>query len=504
MNIYSKHESKFMNNTFLTGFIVSILACLLVYGFEITHFTLSIDEEFKNNINHTVSMGRWGHAFLKAFIFPEPFIPFFTTIISLVILSLSSAMISSTLQLKLSSAIVFSILYIGLPQFAYQLQFTNQSDTLAISILLSTSSIYLISRKKDRLRSFVIPIILICSSISIYQSIIFFPITLFIAHIILDLVRNGRRKTLLPDSLKFSCIMLLSAVLYSFITRFIQWIYGSKSDSYFFNMIGWLNSDITTAAKNTFRVIFSYLSFDAPYGINTFSLVTPLIIAILFSIVRSKNKLDLMALFVLFVLSGFAMNIIIGGFLPARAMTSLPLIFAFVGMFFCEVIKSKTIKILLPLLVLYYGSIASNALFYADYISFNRDYRISSNIIYDIEKQEGISLLKPTKIYFFGGLEMPPIDKPKNSDMFGSSFLNWDGGNSARIAAFMNTNEIANIAPVKYDSVISHKNKIYEAPTWPLDGSIMKFDDIIVVKLGNNPGSCINGVYKNIDPSRCR
>lgn len=68
---------KNLSSTFLISFITSLLVLLIVYGFELTHFSLSIDEEFTNNIAHTISMGRWGHALLKLTIFPEPFIPFY-------------------------------------------------------------------------------------------------------------------------------------------------------------------------------------------------------------------------------------------------------------------------------------------------------------------------------------------------------------------------------------------------------------------------------------------
>src|SRR5471030_2875877 len=88
------------------AFITALVISLCVYGFELTHFALSIDEEFNDNILHTISMGRWGHAFLKSTIFSEPFIPFYTTLISLFFISISSAVIAGAMKLDTKEAIL--------------------------------------------------------------------------------------------------------------------------------------------------------------------------------------------------------------------------------------------------------------------------------------------------------------------------------------------------------------------------------------------------------------
>ncbi|SCB92856.1 MULTISPECIES: hypothetical protein [Snodgrassella] len=51
-------------------FLVAFFTYICVYGFELTHFGLSIDEEFNNNISHTIANGisylkpvEWQHLF---------------------------------------------------------------------------------------------------------------------------------------------------------------------------------------------------------------------------------------------------------------------------------------------------------------------------------------------------------------------------------------------------------------------------------------------------------
>ena len=48
------------DNSLLLSFIMSFIVLVVIYWFELTHSTLSIDEEFSNNIAHTISMGAGG------------------------------------------------------------------------------------------------------------------------------------------------------------------------------------------------------------------------------------------------------------------------------------------------------------------------------------------------------------------------------------------------------------------------------------------------------------
>ncbi len=504
MNCLSNRSSA--SYIFIASFIVSLLSSMIVYGFELTHFTLSIDEEFNDNILHTISMGRWGHALLKTLILPEPFVPFFTTLISLIALSLSSAVIVKSLKLDFKTALFFSILYIALPQFAYQLQFTNQSDTLAISILTSSLVVYFTFNYNSFISSIALPTLLYAFSISIYQSIVLMPVTLYFSHLAISYMRNDVSPANMKNTVKLIINSVSAVVLYSIITRVVQNYYGVSSDSYFLNLIGWLHADFSDTLHSTFQFILTYFTFNAPYGLNTFSLSSLIVIAFIAKIfIKNKKwKIQITVLAMLIVASAFIFNIIVGGYLAARAMTSLPLSFAIISsMLFIET-KRKNVLFIFPVVILLCGTAASSRLFYSDYLSYNRDYRLASNISADIERTQNVNLSAPTKIYFFGGLDLQPMNKLQNSDMFSSSFLNWDGGNSARITAFMQSRELANIVPVLYSDLAAYREEIKTAPVWPKKGGIMNLNGIIVVKLGNNPGNCINGIYKNIDSSRCR
>lgn len=171
-------------------FLVAFFTYLLVYSFELTHFTLSIDEEFSNNIIHTIDLGRWGHALLKSTIYPEPFIPYYTEILSFILLSVSCVVIVKAFSLNLDESVFFAILYASSVQFAYQLQFLNQADTVATAILMASVAVYLIIHKKSILQSIILPALLLGYTASIYQSIIFFSLSMLIAYFLIDIIRE--------------------------------------------------------------------------------------------------------------------------------------------------------------------------------------------------------------------------------------------------------------------------------------------------------------------------
>lgn len=487
--------------TFFVSFISSLLILMIVYGFDLTHFTLSIDEEFSNNIAHTISMGRWGHALLKSTIFPEPFIPFYTEMVSLVILALSCSVISKTLGLNTQQSVFFSILYSALPQFAYQLEFSNQSDTLATAVLLSSLSTYLILRKEGILLTFITPIIALTFSVSIYQSIIFLPVSIIASYICYALTNNKPDLTFKSIVLKPVSVMIVAAVAYSLLTKIIQWHFGKSSESYFLNMIGWIHQPINETIKSVVKFIINYFSFNAPYGLSIY--VFSLLILFITFTRPINNRFIFLLSATAVILSPFLMNAIIGGFLPPRAMNCLAISFAASGVIVFSHYAEKKILWVFPVIVLLYGTASSSKLFYTDYLSYNQDYNVSSFIANDIYKYIGTPPDRPVRVYFYGALNVDSVDKPANHDMFGSSFLNWDAGNSARISAFMNATAIAKIIPASFDEIKAEIEKINSAPLWPDKDSVFRINNVIVVKLGQSPGNCINGMYKSTDASRC-
>ena len=83
MQIFQPDQNN-KNQIAVFSFLSALIIYIFIFGFELTHFSLSIDEEFNNNILHTVAIGRWVHALYKASIYPEPYKPFYTEILTFI------------------------------------------------------------------------------------------------------------------------------------------------------------------------------------------------------------------------------------------------------------------------------------------------------------------------------------------------------------------------------------------------------------------------------------
>jgi hypothetical protein len=198
---------------------------LALYGFEITNFSLSIDEEFSNNFAQTISLGRWGHALLREYILPEPFAAFFTPLLAVVTFSLSASVFAISTGLDKFYASVIAVLYVSIPQFTYQIAFSNQSDTVGIAFLLASISVYAFKSTGYKVLSYGTLVSVICyvMSSSIYQSMVFLPVSMIISVVTFDLLRERiTQKDSLFVLVKFAVLAAVSVIIYSLASRFAQ------------------------------------------------------------------------------------------------------------------------------------------------------------------------------------------------------------------------------------------------------------------------------------------
>ncbi len=486
----------------LTVFVAAFVTYLFVYGFELTHFSLSIDEEFDNNIAHTIAIGRWGHALLKATIYPEPFIPFYTEILTFILLAVSCVVIVKTFALKFNQALFFAVLYASSAQFAYQLQFLNQCDTVATAILISAVAVYLIVKNDSFFCSLCLPALLLGYAVAIYQSIIFFSYSLLLAYLMLDTVRGASDIKHIKLFFKLLISSVIGLILYVVLGKLILYIYHLQSESYLLDIVVWFSESPQLALKKVSRCIEHYFTLKAPSGLNTFAMAVLLLLLPLFYPLKSKARYGLYVF--LSIITLFCMNIVVGKDLPARTMTSFGIFFASSGLIAFVVVRKNRYLWAIVFFSFLYGIATVSNLFYADYKAYKKDYRIASSIAYDMDKVLKSSGEAPVRVYFFGAPEIKRVNRPKYADMFGASFLNWDHGNTVRIAAFMNKSEIANITPASYEDIKADLPTIYAAPVWPQQGSILKLKDVVVVKLGQEVGYCPTGVKENTQPKQCQ
>ncbi|MDI9279537.1 glucosyltransferase domain-containing protein [Pantoea sp. EABMAA-21] len=473
------------NKTTMYTFITAMISYIIVYGFELTHFTLSIDEEPMDNFAQTLSAGRWGHALLRHYILPEPYVPFFTLMLAIIILSATSALSAKYLMLSRLQSMSFAIALAAIPQMAYQLEFSNQSDTIAISMFCSVAS--LVSLNKGSLKGCITFIILTIVSLSIYQSIFLFAASLLCVWIAVSAIKSEMTfNVALKKVVLFSTLTLAALMLDAALSKLVASHYNVMISGYLSAIVGWGKSDLNQVINNLFSFIRSYFTFNAAFGMNSFPLVViPLMAIIVGAILKRKSTTLIIFASIAVLLSAFLLNLAIGTGLPPRAMTQIPVVFA--GIFIIAVVfyNYNISALYVSVILLAVGASASNKLFYSDYMARQADNQLSSQLINTIYlKYPSIDLSK-TPVFFYGSFTPFNSWRIPTADVFGASFFEWDGGNNQRMYKYLSA---ANIADLKSpDTTQVEKSRLMgeSLPAWPNRDAVALVDGVVIIKLSN-------------------
>ncbi|ELO1247515.1 glucosyltransferase domain-containing protein [Escherichia coli] len=477
---------------YLYPLLAAFFAAIAVYGFELTHFTMSIDEEFMDNFYQTVALGRWGHSFLREYILPEPFAPFFTTLVSISFLALSASLTARIANLNIEWSCVMAILYISIPQFAYQLEFANQSDTVAIATLSSTLSVMFFIRGTISLLSTwsLISIISYAVAISVYQSFTILPVTLCLMYVCFALIGgNLNNRGAIIVIIKFAMISISATILYAISTYIIQNAFDIHGGSYLSNMIKWGKEDNISVLNSVYLSVKGYFTFNTFFGLDIYAAtIVALIVFVISSLVKRNFRFFTVTAIILMILSPFIMIAGIGGNQPPRTMASLSPAFSAIILISLMSISVRWITISLTSCVMLIGSANSSRLFYSDYMSLQSDLLLANRIVTTINVLSPEFDEKTTPVYFYGRKKLENPWRVKNGDVFGNSFFAWDGGNNKRILAFMRVNGVANMKKIDKDLVPIARKYAEQMPLWPNPESIQMKDGMLIIKLGSEVG----------------
>lgn len=469
-------------------FIAALLSYIALFGFELTHFTLSIDEEARDNFKQALILGRWGHALLRLYILPEPFVPFFTMMLAIIIIAVSSMIACLYLELSLSNSVAFVIMLAAIPQVTYQLEFNNQADTIAISMLCSVSSLYLL-RKINIAKSLTF-ISLTVISLSIYQSIFLYAASLLCVWIAINAIRG---KVYFLDVVKlgliFIALVIVSLVINSYMSALVAEHYNFAISSYLLDRMGWDIASPSQVIINMMNMVRDYLTFKAEYGLNSFPFSLIFLAASLASLwANRKNALLVILSSFAVLVSAFVLNFAIGMRLPPRTMTQIPMVFA--GLFIISVVawRMNVSALILSLIFLCVGAASSNSLFYSDYMARKADDNLSQRIIETIYQNHPSINLEETALFFYGSYAPYNQWSVPNSDVFGRSFYSQDHGNNLRMYRYLATSNIMKVKTPTPEQVNKARIDGDALPSWPDRKSVAIVDGVLIVKLSGQLG----------------
>ncbi|ALV91768.1 MULTISPECIES: glucosyltransferase domain-containing protein [Pantoea] len=465
-------------NTFKYAFFAAFISYCVMYGFELTHFTLSIDEDFFDNYHHTIELGRWGHAIIRKYILPEPFAPFFTMALSIVITSIATALAGTYLFEQKHKSICFSIICASIPLLAYQFQFQNQADTLSISILLATLMAMVFDGELKWIIKSLAFIVMGIMSMSIYQSIILMPVALILSR---ELINSMNGNSSLKNGLK-KILFLLSLIIsvyafYSIATHLVQRITHIPPTSYLTDMASWGKDSSSNVLKGIFTHLKWRLANKSHFGLGIYWITICSIIAVIAHAISRKNIYPVLVVICVYLFP-FSLDIITGSWLPARTLTQMPICFAaLVVITFFDVERTFLYAVSLTLLCI--GSANSNRMFYADYVTNQQDTQLSQMMLSDLFRQYPTFSARRDKIYFYGNDPLNNKWKPNNSENFGMSFFQYG---DSRIVQYINMTSFLSLQRVDDRIIKENHAKIENMPCWPQNGSIMRDNNNYIIK----------------------
>lgn len=479
-----------------TLFFLTFSLTLLTYGFALTNFTVTIDNESPIFPDFGMSFGRWGQNLIRYHLF-EGFLQYFTLLLSLFMFSLAAVRLSNLFKFRGFAAYFFCGLFVTFPQLSYQLVFSIMADVAALGILLSVVSVELFIKglesnsllKKTVL--FLVIALILMFTLSMYQAFILVPPTIYLILFFLNTFEDTfKLGSEVKKALLFGGVVIASAVLYSLSVKIIcPPIQNSEYLSSFAsgnteNMF----SNFVTLCKNN-------LKGAAYYGEKLYLLVPVTLVFLLINLVLNKRYFvyRLLILFAL-IISPFLLSFFItNGYHPPRLYLTSNLVFAFLITITLDRFKissSNVVKIAMTIITII-NIYFITSLFYTVNKIYKHDKKVAEKMDFMIQTKYPDFNPAEKPVYFYGYFTYDYHQKFRleNSEIFGGSFFSWDNGNNYRIINFFKEADVAEYKMLESKEKLNViKDSVAKMPIWPNYESVKMIDSTIVIKLGNEKG----------------
>ncbi|WP_198019473.1 glucosyltransferase domain-containing protein [Thioalkalivibrio paradoxus] len=497
-SIFASRDESHASISTYQAFLLILAVTIVSYGYNLTNFTLNIDGEIADNILHTISLGRWGHAFLHAYLLPEPYLPYFTDLVGLIALALAALLAAKTIGFTGVMTVVFGALMVSFPQLAYQLQFTNQADTYPIGLLLAVLSAYFYirfafgtpQRWRTRYPTLLLSIVSATLALSIYQTLIVVSPLVVLGFLLVrsqsEGARPGRDMMLLVG---YAAALVVSLVVYFLTAKAAQGLAGSGSQaSYLLAHASEFEtlSDSLLLSLTFFGELLQGTSF---YGLGAFPIAV-VAVALIIGLrigARWQDPVWATALLSMMFLVPLTMILATQGSLPPRALSFMPVLFATMIAVAVKPFKIQWVVAGALFVVLSNIAMITN-LFYSDHLVRQADIQMGKQIQSIIDNQfPGYAGSETTRVFWgaYGGNESRRLPE---SDIFGTSFFNYGGGNNHRIFLFLqHAVPIAQYQRATSADVERVRGGIADMPTWPDPRAVAVVDGIVVIKLQDDP-----------------
>jgi len=220
---------------FFSTFIICLIIHFKIYFLGLTNFDGTTNFIYYFDYDWELSLGRWGLLIIDTLRYFLIF-PFISTIISFVFLSFASIILVDLLDIKKTFLIFLVSICLPIsPAYSSILMFFYCSDAYGLSIFLAMLAVkYIYSRNHNKKKNFILGILCITFSISLYQEYLSIIITLCVIIPILNILKNKKLiKDIFKDILYSVLVAILGVALYYTITVILLNVFNIEFTSYF-------------------------------------------------------------------------------------------------------------------------------------------------------------------------------------------------------------------------------------------------------------------------------
>lgn len=408
---------------------------------------------------------------------------------------------------------LFLLLYATSNIWSFQFYFSMQQAEIALAMLLLViAAIWMChicfelggwkTNWKRNVPAAVVSVVFLVIGLASYQAIAVFYITLCVVFFLLYLLRTAQeqpKKGLLCGVVFLAGHFVASYVIYTVIAN--TWFMAAGD--YMENQSNWGVEPIAECIKNVLRVVRNQLKTFGPRNFSFYTAgivfgIAAVVILIKKGVFREKKKqiLFVLAMLLLYA-SPFLMTLYAGAMLVTRTQFALPVASAFLAMFsvmvLCEYGNAKkwaenAIKILG--IVAICMQIGYNLrLHEADRLRYEHDTKLAEQVTDALKETCGDDMTELPVL--FVGYQKPQLPwYARRSEMYGWSFFEWDysrenaTGATHRIQGFLKAYEGVTLKEDTSEPLTKKATELVEnMEIFPAEGSVLKTDDLIVVKL---------------------
>lgn len=491
------------------AFVSTIIMGLINYSYFITHHVKSPDAVFIGHYHISseweLSLGRFGLKIvdlLRGGIVNENLL----IINSILIIAIAAGFLVSILEIHDNLlAVLMAAIFITSPQLADTYMFIYCADSYSLSILLAVLSVWFL--KKKTYMGYILAMLALAFSASLYQAYIGIALTLCLILIISELLSNLKFKQTVQTLIRYMFVILGGLIIYYGIERIVLVLtdiefasYKGAADFGVGSLIGQLKNSIPQAYKDFYQFFMSNNILHNDYWKRkTIHILLLLVTLLAFGILISQmkeigSKLLVILLCIILPLSINVMDLIA----PTTTTnlvtgTSLLCMYFLIFVLYKYLQQSNYLNILLKYMIVFLNVWliftfinSDNASFKCREEVYNHFYATHANIISRVEALPGYNTeLK----WCFNDIVRYRSDLTPMSN----GFIAWDNevwnvyGGLGVTAAFYEEYYGKNISLCsreEYDS-ITKGDEFANMAVFPNDGSIKIIDNIVVIKLND-------------------